>query len=35
MPTLVLSTLTGCIDKINKLYFKYKMDIKPSIGEVV
>ena len=35
MPTLALSTLTGCIDKVNKLYFKYKTDIKPNIGKAV
>ena len=35
VPTLILFTLAGCIDKVNKLYFKYKMDIKPSVGKVV
>ena len=35
MPTLASSTLAGCMDKVNKLYFKYKINIKPSIGEAV
>ena len=35
MPTLALSTLAGCMDKVNKLHFKYETDIKPSIGKVV
>ena len=32
MPTLALSILVSCMDKVNKLYFKYKTGVKPSIG---
>jgi hypothetical protein len=35
IPTLVLFTLVSCIDKIDKLYFKCEIGIKPNIGEVV
>ena len=35
VPTLALSILTGCIDKVDKLYFKYETDIKPSVGKAV
>jgi len=32
MPTLALSTLASYIDKVDKLRFKYKTGVKPSIG---
>ena len=35
MPTLALSTLVSCIDEVDKLYFKCKTGVKPSIGEAV
>ena len=35
VPTLVLSTLVSCMDEVDKLYFKYKTGVKPSVGEAV
>ena len=35
MPTLALSTLASCMDEVNKLCFKRKTGVKPSIGEAV
>jgi hypothetical protein len=35
VPTLALFILASCINEIDKLYFKYKTGVKPSIGEVV
>ena len=32
MPTLALSILVSCIDKVDKLRFKRKIGVKPSIG---
>ena len=32
IPTLVLSILASYIDKVDKLYFKRKTGIRPSIG---
>ena len=31
MPTLVLSILASCTDKVDKLRFKYKTGVRPSI----
>jgi hypothetical protein len=35
VPTLVLFILASYIDKVDKLCFKCKIDIKPSVGKVV
>ena len=35
IPTLALSTLISCMDKVDKLYFKRKTGIKPNIGKVL
>ena len=35
VPTLALFTLMSCMDEVNKLHFKYKTGVKPSISEVV
>ena len=34
MPTLALFILVSYTDKVDKLYFKYKIGIKPSIGRL-
>jgi hypothetical protein len=35
IPILALFILASCIDEVDKLYFKYKIGVKPSIGKVV
>jgi hypothetical protein len=35
IPTLASFTLASCIDEVDKLCFKCKMGVKPSVGKVV